>query len=328
MSDDAKRSLIDELEFAVEKMLRGEPVVLAPDPAMGALMGIASDLRDLPREEFLATLAKNLGEEGEKMLATTHEVREGFRTVTPYVVLQQVEKMAEFVKAAFGAVQTLSSPGTGSGGGFHYEFRIGHSMLMVGGGGAYNGPEITTSLHYFVSDVDASYRQAIAAGATSMNEPVDQPYGVREASVSFAGVEWYLSSPMKDEQGREVLGVGDLAPYMHPKGADEFIDFVKRAFGAEEVEVFREPQANGPIVHAKLRIVDSLIEMGEAHGRYQPKPTLLSLYVDDADAWFDRAVAAGARVKMPMTDMPYGRTGGVEDAQGNMWYVCTPPAEK
>ena len=328
MPDDAKRSLMDQLESAVERMLRGEPVMLAPDPAMGALMGIASDLRDLPRESFLARLGQELGEEGEKMLATTHEVREGFRTVTPYVVVKEVNAIAEFLKQGLGAVQTFGSPEPGSGGGFHYEFRLRHSMLMVGGGGAYQGPEITPALHYFVSDVDSTYRQALSAGATSIHEPVDQPYGVREAGINFAGVEWYLSSPMKDEQGREVLGVGDLAPYLHPKGADDLIDFMKRAFGAEVTELYREPAITGPIVHAKLRIQDSIVELGEAHGQYQPKPTMLFLYVDDADAWFNRAVAAGAKVTTPMNDLPYGRTGAVQDPQGNLWHVCTPPAQK
>ena len=54
MHDNAERSLIDQLESAVETMLRGERIMLAPDPVMGALMGLASDLRDLPRESFLA----------------------------------------------------------------------------------------------------------------------------------------------------------------------------------------------------------------------------------------------------------------------------------
>ena len=328
MPDDAKRSLMDRLEVAVDKMMRGESIVLAHDPEMGALMGIASDLRDLPREEFLSRLGQQLDEEGEKMLATSHEVREGFRTVTPYVVVKEVNAIAEFLTQGLGAVQTFGSPEPGSGGGFHYEFRLGHSMLMVGGGGAYKGPEVTPALHYFVTDVDASYRQAIAAGATSIYEPVDQPYGVREGSVRFAGVDWYLSSPMKNEQGREVLGVGDLAPYLHPKGTEDLIDFMKRAFGAEEMEVYREPQGTGPIVHAKIRIQDSIVELGEAHGQYQPKPTMLFLYVDDADAWFRRAVAAGAEVKTPMSDLPYGRTGAVQDSHGNLWHVCTPPAPK
>jgi len=328
MTDNTQRSLIDQLESAVEKMLRGEPVVLAPDPAMGTLMGFASDLRDLPRESFLARLGQELNEEGENMLATEKEVREGFRTVTPYVVTKQVSAIAEFLKQAFNAVETFASPAPGSGGGYHFEFRVGHSMLMVGGATNYPGPEITPSLHYFVNDVDAAYRQAIAAGATSLHEPVDQPYGVREASVGFVGTEWYLSTPMKDAKGRETLSVGDLALYLHPKGARDMIDFMKRAFGAEEVEVYREPAGSGPIVHAKVRIQDSIVELGEAHGQYQPKPSMFFLYVDDADAWFNRAVSAGAQVSTPMGDQPYGRTGAVQDPHGNLWHVCTPAEAK
>jgi len=326
MHDNAERLLIDQLETGVEKMLRGERVTPARETA--ALMGIASDLRDLPRESFLARLEQELIQEGEHMLATEKEIREGFHTVTPYVVTKQVNAIAEFLKQAFGAEQTFASPETGSGGGYHYEFRVGHSMLMVGGATNYPGPEITPSLHYFVSDVDEAYHRAIAAGATSSHEPIDQSYGVREASVNFAGVDWYLSTPMKNEQGRETLGVGDLAAYLHPKGAGELIDFMKRAFGAEEMEVYREPAGSGPIVHAKIRIQDSIIELGEAHGQYQPRPTMLFLYVDDADDWFNRAVAAGAQVSTPMGDLPYGRTGAVKDAHGNLWHVCTPPAPK
>lgn len=334
MHDNAERLLppkmIDQLETGVEKMLRGERVT--PGRETAALMGIASDLRDLPRESFLARLEQELNQEGENMLAaqsaTLKEIREGFHTVTPYVVTKQVNAIAEFLKQAFGAEQTFASPETGSGGGYHYEFRIGHSMLMVGGATNYPGPEITPSLHYFVGDVDAAYRRAMAAGATSAHEPIDQPYGVREASVNFAGVDWYLSTPMKDARGHETLGVGDLAAYLHPKGADQLIDFMKRAFVAEEMEVFREPAGTGPIVHAKIRIQDSIIELGEAHGQYQPRPTMLFLYVDDADAWFKRAVAAGAQVSTPMGDLPYGRTGAVKDAHGNLWHVCTPPAPK
>jgi len=329
MANEPERSqMIDQLEFAVEKMLRGERVMLAPDSVMGALMGIASDLRDLPRQSFLARLGQQLGEEGELMLATENQVREGYKTVTPYIVVKQISALADFLKNGLGAEQTYRSDQTGSGGGYHYEFRLGHSMLMAGGAPNYSGEEIKPSLHYFVANVDEAYRRALEAGATSLHAPVDQPYGVREASVNFAGVDWYLSTPMKDEQGHETLGVGDLAAYLHPKGADEYIAFLGRAFGAETMELYREPAGTGPIVHAKLRIQDSIVELGEAHGQYQPKPTMLFLYVNDADAWFDRAVKAGADVATPMGNLPYGRTGAVKDAQGNLWHVCTPPAPK
>jgi PhnB protein len=329
MANDAERSqqMIDQLELAIEKMLRGERATMA-DAQLAALMGVASDLRDLPRESFLARLGQELGEEGERMLATENQVREGYKTVTPYIVSKQIAALADFLKNGLGAEETFRSDQTGSGGGYHYEFRLGHSMLMAGGSANYPGPEITPSLHYFVADVDGAYRRAIDAGATSLHVPVNQPYGVREASINFAGVDWYLSTPMKDEQGRETLGVGDLAAYLHPKGADEYIAFLGRAFGAETVELFREPAGTGPIVHAKLRLQDSILELGEAHGEYQPKPTMLFLYVPDADAAFQRAVNAGATVTTPMGDQPYGRTGAVSDPQGNLWHVCTPPAPK
>ena len=77
-----------------------------------------------------------------------------------------------------------------------------------------------------------------------------------------------------------------------------------------------------------MRIQDSLIELSDAHGEWQPRPTMLFLYVDDADAWFNRAVAAGAKVTTPMGDQPYGRTGAVSDPEGNLWHVCTPIAPK
>ena len=326
MANDAERSLIDRLELAVETMLGGERATV-DDVQLAALMGIASDLRDLPRESFMARLGQELGEEGENMLATENQIREGYKTVTPYIVVKQIANLADFLKSAFGAEETFRSDQTGSGGGYHYEFRLGHSMLMAGGAANYPGPEITPSLHYFVADVDGAFRQAVNAGATILHAPMDQPYGVREASVNFGGVDWYLSTPMKDEQGRETLGVGDLAAYLHPRGAEEYIAFLGRAFGFETAELYREPAGTGPIVHAKLRLQDSILELGEAHGEYQPKPTMLFLYVPDADAWFDRAVKAGAVVSTPMGDLPYGRTGAVRDPQGNLWHVCTPPRQ-
>ena len=328
MPNEAERSLIDQLETAVERMLLREPIALAPDAPIAALMGVASDLRDLPREEFLSRLEQELTDEGDLMLTATEPkpVLEGYRTITPYIVVKEITKVAEFVKQAFGAEETFRSDSTGSGGGFHFEFRLGNSMLMAGGAPNYPGPEVKPSLHYFVADVDEAYRRALDAGATSVRAPMDQPYGTRDCTVSDpTGVEWYLSNPTTYDQDRGRLDPGDLVPYLHPKGADGYIEFLKRAFVADEVEVYRE---QGKVAHAKLRIKDSLIELGEAHAQWQPRPTMLFLYVDDADAWFNRAVAAGAEVSTPMGEQPYGRTGAVRDSQGNLWHVCTPPAKQ
>jgi uncharacterized glyoxalase superfamily protein PhnB len=110
--------------------------------------------------------------------------------------------------------------------------------------------------------------------------------------------------------------------YLHPAGADRFIDFVRRAFGAEEIEGYRSPQ--GTVLHAKVRIGDSVVQLGDARGDYRPMPTIFYLYVDDVDAWHGRAVAAGATSLSQPADQPFGdRVGGVSDPFGNLWYIAT-----
>jgi len=78
------------------------------------------------------------------------------------------------------------------------------------------------------------------------------------------------------------------------------------------------------IHHAKIGIGDSALEMGEAHGPYQPMPAMFYLYVPDADAVYLRALNAGATSTAEPADQPYGdRTAGVTDAFGNQWYIAT-----
>lgn len=316
------RSLMDQLERAIQAMLADEQIMLAPDPELGSMLKVASDLQHLPRPEFLARLKTDLLKEGGVMSTTTIQpVREGFRTVTPYVCVPQAPELVEFIKSVFGAEETFRT--VGSAGGFHIEVRVGDSMLMVGGGGAYKGPSKPASLHVFVHEVDSVYQRALDHGAKSLYVPMDQPYGVRDCMVEdLSGTQWCISTPMRDPKGRDIPGLGNVAPYLHPTGADRMVAFLKSAFEAEEVEVFHEP-ADGPIVHAKIRIVDSVIEMGEAHGQWQNMPTGFFLYVPDADTWFNRAVKAGAKVISPMANLEYGRSGGVQDEWGNEWYVCT-----
>jgi uncharacterized glyoxalase superfamily protein PhnB len=116
--------------------------------------------------------------------------------------------------------------------------------------------------------------------------------------------------------------VHNITPYLHPTGAPKVIDFLKSAFGAEEV--FRAQDDAGTVHHAKVRIGDSIIAMGEAHGLYQPMPPALHLYVADTDETYARALAAGAiSIDEPM-DQAYGdRYAGVEDPFGNVWYIAT-----
>lgn len=112
------------------------------------------------------------------------------------------------------------------------------------------------------------------------------------------------------------------------KDAARAIEFYKQAFGAQEL--FRMPSPDGRISHAELLIGDSHImvndEMGPAAGAGSPgTPRIyLYLYVPDADAFFNRAVAGGAKVDMPLENMFWGdRFGKITDPFGHQWGVAT-----
>jgi PhnB protein len=125
-------------------------------------------------------------------------------------------------------------------------------------------------------------------------------------------------------------GFHTVTAHLTVKGAGGAIEYYKKAFGAEEL--FRMPGPNGTIMHSEIRIGDSTIMVNDEfpeHGARGPasiggSPVTLHLYVPDVDAVFDRAVKAGAKVLMPVTDMFWGdRYGQVEDPYGHRWSVAT-----
>jgi PhnB protein len=252
-------------------------------------------------------------------------IPKGFRTVTPYLMATDVPQLVDFVQRIFGAEEIMRSTG-GSGGGIHSEVRIGNSMLMIGGGGpglSWKGTPAPSAFHVYVGNVDATYNRAIEAGATAIHEVVDQPYGERGGSVKdMAGNHWYIAFPTYLGDKYTADAVQTVQAYMHPLRAAPVAEFLKRAFGAEESGRYASP--DGVIHHTTVRIGDSNLEMGEAHGPYQPMPTTFYLYVPDADALYARALQAGAVSVHPVADQPYGdRSGGVKDPFGNTWYIAT-----
>ncbi len=125
-------------------------------------------------------------------------------------------------------------------------------------------------------------------------------------------------------------GFHTVTPFMSAKGADKLIDFLKRAFGAEEV--MRMPGPGGVVMHAEVNIGNSRLMVGEA---MQTGPTQGSfyLYLNNVDAMYKRAVAAGAKSEREPKDEFWGdRMGTVKDPFGNTWSIAThkedvPPAE-
>ncbi len=125
-------------------------------------------------------------------------------------------------------------------------------------------------------------------------------------------------------------GYHTLTPHLICRDAAKAIDFYKKAFGAEER--MRMPDPSGRIMHAELSIGDSTFMLGEENpqcGNQSPlslngSPVSLHIYVQDVDKSFDRAVKAGAKVKMPVMDMFWGdRYGQVSDPFGHSWSLAT-----
>jgi PhnB protein len=250
-------------------------------------------------------------------------VPKGYSTLTAYIVAQDADGLIDFIKKTFDGEELFRS-GPGSEGGLHCEVRIGDSMLMVGGGAAgmkWRGTPMPTAFHIYVPDCDATYARALEGGASSLHEPADQFYGERSAAVKDgAGNFWYIATYKGDSY--KWKGAPTLQPFLHPLRAEPVIKFVRRAFGAEELGRYTTP--DGVIHHTTVKIGTGLLEMGEAHGSYQPMPTMFYLYVEDCDALYSRALEAGATSISAPQDQPYGdRSAGVTDPFGNKWYIAT-----
>lgn len=112
-----------------------------------------------------------------------------------------------------------------------------------------------------------------------------------------------------------------VTPYIVVTGVGKLIDFAKQAFGAIEVYLSKRP--DGTVMHAEIKIGDSIVMMGEAAGGGKHFPAMLHLYMEDVDAIYQRAIEAGAKSLREPADQIYGdRTGGVEDAFGNQWWIA------
>jgi PhnB protein len=316
-----KRNPIERLNEALEGLwIPDQP---APDRAIRELLDIARRLRGLPRETFRAKLRVQLEERAMTVdTATMLPLREGFHSLTPYIIVRGAAQFIEFAKDVFGAEERLRVPAPEPGRIMHAELRLGDSMIELGDGNE-QYPPLPAAIHVYVPDTDAVYRRALDAGATSLHPVEEMPYGERSGGVADPfGNCWYIAT----HRGASHIpaGLRAINSYLHPVGADKLIDFLKQAFDAEEVDVHRA-EVDGPVMHAKIRLGDTILEMGEAHGPYGPTPAGLHFYVPDVDAMYHRALKAGATSISAPADQPYGERGaGVRDPAGNSWFLATP----
>ena len=134
-------------------------------------------------------------------------------------------------------------------------------------------------------------------------------------------------------------GYHTVTPYLITAGAAKALDFYKKAFGAQEL--VRMDAGGGMIMHAEIKIGDSMIMLADEHPQmgykspqsYGGTSVSIVLYVPDVDTTFKRAIAAGAQEQRPVADQFYGdRMGTLVDPFGHVWSIAThtedvPPAE-
>ena len=125
-------------------------------------------------------------------------------------------------------------------------------------------------------------------------------------------------------------GMHTVTPHLVCAGAASAIEFYKKAFGA--VELHRMPAPDGSLMHAAIRIGDSVVMLVDENPLWGVKgpntlngsPVTIHLYVENADAVYDQAIVAGASGKMEVTEMFWGdRYGMVTDPFGHMWSIAT-----
>jgi PhnB protein len=117
-------------------------------------------------------------------------------------------------------------------------------------------------------------------------------------------------------------GFHTVTPYLVVNDPAALIDFLKSAFDAKEDH--RSTAPDGRIMHAQVKVGDSMIMIGGAMKDWKAVPSVLYVYVPDCDATFKKALAAGGVLMMEVANQPYGdRHGGLLDPAGNTWWIAT-----
>jgi PhnB protein len=317
----ADRPLLEQLDQTIDLILAGAWTVPGGDPELAALAGIAGWLRHLPAEGAKVFIKTEMERRTSMTASAMTKVPAGFRTVTPFIIHERAPEMVEFMKTVFQAEEVKRTEDAESYG-FYSEVRIGDTVIMIGGGAAARRGNLPSALHVYVPDTDAAYRRAVDAGARTLvgatGEPADRPYGERSAFVEDPfGNYWYIATRLLGRPAPP-QGVSSVMPHLHPESAREEAEFLKRAFDAQEMEFIEH---GGRVMHAAMRIGDAVVEMGEADDRSGIPSNGLFVFVEDVEAAFAKALAAGATAVRPPDEIPYGmRSAIVRDPSGYLWW--------
>jgi uncharacterized glyoxalase superfamily protein PhnB len=127
---------------------------------------------------------------------------------------------------------------------------------------------------------------------------------------------------MQDQINTAPEGYTTVAPWVVTDDTGAFLDFVAEAFGGEELA--RVATEDGLIGHGEIRVGDTVVLAFDRHADWPHMPSLLRVFVTDADQAFSQAIAAGGQVVTSLANNAFGQRGGrVKDPFGNIWWVVS-----
>jgi uncharacterized glyoxalase superfamily protein PhnB len=241
----------------------------------------------------------------------------GLAAITPYLVAERAAELIAFLKDAFcGTEQTRASTSDDT---VPRAVAIGNGAVEVSEASAAN-PSAPCAIHLYVEDADAVYARGLQAGAASIYEVADQPWGDRQGAVKDAwGNHWYIAKA-NWEPGSE--GISTVQPFLHLHDAGGIIPFLVAAFDAEDLGTACSD--DGVVLHGTIRIGNATLEIDEAHETFPPMPCWLHVYVPDVDRAYAQAVSAGATpMEAPQEKRDGERSAAVKDAWGVRWLIAT-----
>jgi uncharacterized glyoxalase superfamily protein PhnB len=117
-------------------------------------------------------------------------------------------------------------------------------------------------------------------------------------------------------------GYNSASPYLIVDGAAATIDFLSRVFGAKEIQRFAG--SSGRIMHAEVRIDDTVVMIADSADGWPPVASHVHVYVPDVDATYRKALSAGATsVQEPVKKEDADKRGGIKDPIGTTWWIAT-----
>ena len=112
-----------------------------------------------------------------------------------------------------------------------------------------------------------------------------------------------------------------VMPYLIVEGAVDFLAFTQKVFNAELI--FKQMRDEKTMMHAEIKVGNSTIMFTDATDQFPAHTAGLFVYVDNADDAFQKAVLEGATIIMDLSDQDYGRTCGIKDPVGNVWWITS-----